>query len=48
MPPISKDKKLSNKIYSTYMETHLDIALDAAAKIGANWRTVARRLSSEW
>jgi len=43
-----KDKKLSNKIYSSYMETHLDIGLDAVTKINANWRTVARRLSSEW
>ena len=28
--------------------SHLDIALGATAKIGANWRTVAHRLSSEW
>jgi AMP nucleosidase len=43
-----KDKRLYNKIYSEYMETHLDIALDAVAKINKNWRTVARKLSSEW
>jgi AMP nucleosidase len=43
-----KDKRLHNKIYSEYMETHLDIGLDAAAKINSNWRTVARKLSSEW
>ena len=43
-----KDKKLYKKIYSEYMENHLDIALDAAAKINSNWRTVAHKLSSEW
>jgi len=43
-----KDKKLYNRIYSEYMETHLDIALDAVAKINSNWSTVARKLSSEW
>jgi hypothetical protein len=30
------------------METHLDIAIDAVAKIHTNWSTVARKLSSEW
>jgi hypothetical protein len=30
------------------METHLDIALDAAMKINSNWRMVARKLTSEW
>jgi AMP nucleosidase len=43
-----KDKKLYNKIYSEYMEIHLDIALDAVAKVNSNWRTVARKLTSEW
>jgi AMP nucleosidase len=43
-----KDKRLYSKIYSEYMETHLDIGLDAVAKINTNWRTVARKLSSEW
>ncbi len=43
-----KDKKLYNKIYSKYMDTHLDIGLDAAAKIHSNWRSVARKLTSEW
>jgi len=43
-----KDKKLYGKIYSEYMETHLDIAMDAVAKIQANWRSVARKLTSEW
>jgi AMP nucleosidase len=43
-----KDKKSYNKIYSEYMEIHLDIALDAVAKVNSNWRTVARKLTSEW
>ena len=43
-----KDKKLYNKIYSEYMDIHLDIGMDAAVKIDTNWRTVARKLSSEW
>ena len=43
-----KDKKLYNKIFSSYMDTHLDIALDAVAKINSNWRKVARKLTSEW
>ena len=43
-----KDKKLYSKLYSEYMDTHLDIGLDAAAKVDSNWRTVARKLSSEW
>jgi len=43
-----KDRKLHSKIYSTYMDTHLEIAKDAVAKIQTNWRTVVRKLSSEW
>jgi AMP nucleosidase len=43
-----KDKRLYNKIFSSYMDTHLDIAQDAVAKINSNWRTVARKLTSEW
>jgi AMP nucleosidase len=43
-----KDKKLYKKIYSEFMETHLDVALDAAMKINSNWRMVARKLTSEW
>ena len=43
-----KDKKLYNKIFSSYMDTHLDIALDAVAKINSNWRKVVRKLTSEW
>ncbi len=43
-----KDKKLYNKIFSSYMDTHLEIGLDAVSKIHSNWSTVSRKLSSEW
>jgi AMP nucleosidase len=43
-----KDKKLYSKIFSTYMETHLEIAMDAVSRIQTNWRTVERKLTSEW
>jgi AMP nucleosidase len=43
-----KDKKLSEEIYSRHMETHLDIGIDAVAKLNANWSKVARKLTSEW
>ena len=43
-----KDKKQYNKIFSSYMETHIDIALDAVWKINTNWSSVSRKLTSEW
>jgi len=43
-----KDKKLYNKIFSSYMDTHLEIAMDAVTKINSNWSTVTRKLTSEW
>ena len=43
-----KDKKLSEEVFATYMDKHLDIGLDAVAKIAADWNEVSRRLSSEW
>jgi len=43
-----KDKKLYNKIFSSYMENHLEIAMDAVSRIQTNWRTVERKLTSEW
>jgi AMP nucleosidase len=43
-----KDKKLYSKIFSSFMDTHLEIAMDAVAKIQANWHTVVSKLSSEW
>jgi AMP nucleosidase len=43
-----KDKKLYNKIFSSYMDTHLEIAMDAVAKINSNWSSVSRKLTSEW
>jgi AMP nucleosidase len=43
-----KDKKLAEEIYSRHMETHLDIGIDAVAKLNANWSKVSRKLTSEW
>jgi AMP nucleosidase len=43
-----KDRRLAEKIYAKYMETHLDIALDAVKNLEANWASVARKLISEW
>jgi len=43
-----KDKKLYNKIFSSYMDAHLEIAMEAVAKIKSNWSTVSRKLTSEW
>jgi AMP nucleosidase len=43
-----KDKKLSDEIYSKYMDTHLDIGIDAVSKLSANWNKVSRKLTSEW
>jgi len=43
-----KDKKLYAKIFSSYMDTHLEIGMDAVAKIDSNWSTVSRKLTSEW
>lgn len=43
-----KDKKLSEQIYTDYMGTHLDLAIEAVGKIQAEWPEVARTLSSEW
>jgi len=43
-----KDKKLYSKIFSSYMDTHLEMAIDAVSKIDSNWSTVSRTLTSEW
>jgi AMP nucleosidase len=43
-----KDKRLSEEIYSRFMDTHLDIGIDAVAKLSANWSKVSRKLTSEW
>lgn len=43
-----KDKKLHNTIYSQYMPTHIDLALDAVQTLDARWHQVERRLISEW
>lgn len=43
-----KDKKVSEEIYASFMETHLEIGIDAVSKLTANWDKVARKLASEW
>jgi AMP nucleosidase len=43
-----KDKKKQDEIFSNYMETHLELALEAVKKISTNWKAVERQLSSEW
>ena len=43
-----KTKKMYDEIYSNYMETHLDLALDAIENLNAKWREVERTLTSEW
>jgi hypothetical protein len=30
------------------MDTHLDIGIDAVAKLNLNWNKVSRKLTSEW
>ena len=43
-----KDKQKQDEIFLNYMETHLDLALDAVHNIGSNWKEVKRQLTSEW
>jgi len=43
-----KDKKLSEEVYAKYMDTHLDIGIDAVTKLDANWSKLSRKLTSEW
>ncbi len=34
--------------FRQYMDTHLEIGIDAAAKLQSNWGDVEKRLHSEW
>jgi AMP nucleosidase len=43
-----KDKKKQDEIFSSYMEKHLDLAMDAVKNIDENWQEVKRSLTSEW
>jgi AMP nucleosidase len=43
-----KDKKLYEEIYQSYMDVHLDIAMDAVAHLNRQWSEVERQLHSEW
>ncbi len=43
-----KDKKKQGEVFSKYMDTHLDLALDATKNINKYWNSVKRQLVSEW
>lgn len=43
-----KDKKLHTRIYTDYMDNHLEMALDAVDTMSAKWSEVERQLTSEW
>jgi hypothetical protein len=43
-----KDKKKQDKVFSKYMTTHINLALDAVQHMEAKWDDVKRRLTSEW
>ncbi|MBU0987393.1 MAG: AMP nucleosidase [Proteobacteria bacterium] len=43
-----KSKELSERIYNEYMETHLELAIDAVANLQDHWEDVQRKLTSEW
>jgi AMP nucleosidase len=43
-----KDKKKQDQVFLKYMETHLDLALDAVKNMEKKWSDVKRQLSSEW
>jgi len=43
-----KDKKKQDRVFTKYMETHLDLAFDAVKNMEKKWSDVKRQLSSEW
>ena len=43
-----KNKKKQDEVFLKYMETHLDLALDAVRNIDNKWQEVKRQLTSEW
>jgi AMP nucleosidase len=43
-----KDKKKQDEVFLKYMDTHLDLALDAVRNIDKYWESVRRQLISEW
>ena len=44
----SRTRSCPTKFIPSYMDTHLDIGIDAVAKLSANWNKVSRKLTSEW
>jgi AMP nucleosidase len=43
-----KGKKLHGKIYTEYMETHLELGMEAVNTMNSKWEEVERKLTSEW
>ena len=43
-----KSKRLSEQIFNDYLETHLNLAMDAVRTIHSQWQVVERTLASEW
>ena len=43
-----KDKEKQDEVFSKYMDTHLDLALDAIKNLNKYWDSVKRQLISEW
>ncbi len=43
-----KDKRLHAKVLAEYTDRHLEIGLDAVAKLEHNWKSVAGKLAFEW
>lgn len=43
-----KDKKMQAEVFSRYMDTHLEIAIDAVKNLNDRWEKIERQLSSEW
>jgi AMP nucleosidase len=43
-----KDKRRHNQIYADFMESHLDLGIDAVVNLQKNWEEVEKRLHSEW
>jgi len=42
-----KHKKLHGEVISRYMETHLDVAMDAVKNLSVKWDEVQRKLAGE-
>ncbi|SMC16918.1 AMP nucleosidase [Desulfacinum hydrothermale DSM 13146] len=43
-----KSKELHQKVYDDFMDTHIDLGLEAVKALDAHWDAVERKLTSEW